>query len=262
MLRKLLSRPALLAALLSSSAGGALAFDAPSPEPWSVAAAPAPAKLPAVPPLTAEQLAEDAALASDIESEEMVPAPVTLADVAPRPRPVPTVEGFADLAWAPSAQTAFDLESFVPSTLEDIAPADFTARASVADIADVSVALEETVPQFVPPVAFDEPHVKGRVSLAQLDFGAVAAPQASPSEPSTARPAQSFTEAMAALASPTPEAEPVADGAPLALAMAGSEEGAKAPGTSVAPRRRPKVSASATAEGGPEVPLVFELRRK
>lgn len=257
MLRKLLSRPALLAALLSSSAGGALAFDAPFPEPLSVAAAPAPAKMPAVPPLTAEQLAENAALAAGLESEETAPVPVTLADVAPRPRPA---RSFADSELVQSAQAALDTESFVPSTLE--APADFAARASVADIPDVSVAFEDTVPQFAPPVAFDEPHVKGRVSLAHVDFGPVPAPRISSGEPTTTAPVRTFAEAMASLVSPTPEVEPAADGAPLSLAMAGEESESYEPGLSVSPRRRPKLPASATAEGGPEVPLVFELRRK
>jgi len=257
MLRKLLSRPVLLAALLSSSAGGALAFDAPFPEPLSVAAAPARAKMPAVPPLTAEQLAEDAALAAGLDSEAAASAPVMLADVAPRPRPA---QSFADSESVPGDQAALDTESFVPSTLDVVAPADSAARASVADIPDLSVAFEDTVPEFVPPVAFDEPHVKGRVSLAHVEFGALVAPQTSSGEPATPAQAHTFAEAMAALVSPTPEAEPAADGAPLALAMAGTEEEAHEPGMSVSPRRRP--TAPATAEGGPEVPVVFELRRK
>jgi hypothetical protein len=261
-----LSRPIFFAALLSSCAASALALDRPLPLPLSVAAAPS--RLPAVPPLAAEDAASLDDAGEDIAAED-VPAPVTMASVTPSERPQALVEDFL-----PSAHVAFDPETYVPETVGEFsAPAPALAAAKEAPEVRVAQDTPEGNGSFddvasVPasaPVVFDERRstTRGGFAFAQLDFGLAPLAAASPSRtPPAQAPAQSFEAAMAALASPAPEAEPQpADGAPLTLAMAGAHEAAPGPASNVAPRRRPKVPARETAEGGPEVPLVFELRR-
>lgn len=259
----------LLAALLSSSAAGALAMDAdapvgPFPEPPGAAAsapAPAPAKLPAVPPLSPEQLAENAALSAGVAGEEPLPPRVTLAEVKPRERPAAPLT--ADPAAA-SAQSAFDPAASVPSTVEEAPHRDFAALVLSGEIPEVSLAsggaAGDAVAPFQASVAFDERGDATRRGFAFAHFAAPDAGEVAFASASALAPAKTVAEAMAALESPVPEAEPAADGAPLSLAMA--DEESREPGRNVSPRRRPKWPANATAEGGPEVPMVFELRRK
>ncbi|MFO1187358.1 MAG: hypothetical protein U1E87_07865 [Alphaproteobacteria bacterium] len=231
----------------------------PFPEPLNIAAAPAPeparAKRPAVPPSTPEQLAEDAALAAGVVIEGPAPARLTLAEVTPRERPV----RLAAEEFVTGAEATFNPATFVPGTVEEMPQLDFAARVPSGDAPEVKVASDDAAPGFAPSVAFDERGDATRRGFAFADFTAreenlvASAPEAA---------TETVAEAMAALVNPVPEAEPTADGAPVSLALANDAAGVDDPGLRVSPRRRPKAPADTTAEGGPEVPMVFELRRK
>jgi hypothetical protein len=71
----------------------------------------------------------------------------------------------------------------------------------------------------------------------------------------------SFAAAMAAIAAPEPV--PPADAAPLLLSMAAELAVTAERGRALAPRRRPQNPPvpAPTAKGGPELPVLFELRR-
>jgi hypothetical protein len=127
-------------------------------------------------------------------------------------------------------------------------------------------------------VEFDELDHLATIGVRNFDYRswrrtAFAPVEAQPLEPPVAaaltgnvenpREPDSFAAAMAAIAAPTPELEPAAESAPLLLADVSEPTGLTQPDLTLTPRRRPQepLAPAPTAEGGPELPVLFELRR-
>jgi ABC-type amino acid transport substrate-binding protein len=216
----------------------------------SIVAAPlsapsAPRRMPAVPPLTVEEASESPLLRYGL--------------VEPRERPSPTVAQIAPQPASPADQSPDPVGAEAPA-------ADLTAPALQVEAATSEIAIDasELHPVTIVAAAFAAPQLDwpliDRQYLADVEDvlaevpTADAAPPASPVARTDTKPhLNSIDSALAALNDTVPEAALQAQASappkPLALAFNG------------APRRRPESHRARLAEGGPEIPVLFQLRR-
>jgi len=276
MLRMTRVLPVVATALLSGCATSVLQF-VPAQVAGNVSAplsvaAPVARKLPAVPPLDTfeeESLLLQLALVSPRERPDALTgqASASLPDVS---EVAETAQGEATLAASDAAEETspllpfelvaprsapIDLIQQAHASLPDV-PIAVTPQpeATVAanDAADpglrvaAGVAFADALPGYEPG-ALRELRLIDRQAPADVD---VAKAEAEAMPPHVASEPLSLVAAIAELANPIPEMEPIPnDPAPNKVALTEEFKGS--------PRPRP----GHTAQGGPEVPLVFELRR-